>query len=85
MNDLMASMDEQLIDVWAEKRSMLASLLDQITPEDALEVLRVVVRDCEHDAHLGAFLSGSLIGQEQLRQRLRAQELVSGGRSRRSV
>jgi hypothetical protein len=29
-------MEERLLDLWAERRAMLASLLDQLAPEDAL-------------------------------------------------
>ena len=56
-----------IIDLWAERRAELAELLEQLTPEQALEVLQTVVRECERGADLGAYLSGTIEGMANRR------------------
>lgn len=50
------------IDIWAERLPQLRELVGRLTPHQALEVLQVVIRDCDRGDLLSAYLSGSLIG-----------------------
>jgi hypothetical protein len=55
-------MTEQLRDLWSERRGETAVLVGQLTPEQALEVLRRVVEDCTEGNQVPAAMMGYIRG-----------------------
>jgi hypothetical protein len=55
-------MPDQPIDLWAERRGETAVLVGQLTPDQALEVLRRVVSEATDERFLAAVLTGSIRG-----------------------
>jgi hypothetical protein len=49
-------------DLWAERRGELALLVGQLTPEEALEVLRRLVEDCRAGHAVAPALMGYVRG-----------------------
>jgi hypothetical protein len=59
---------EQLVDIWVERRGEIAVLVGELQPEEALEVLRHVVTECESSSHLAPVLIGTIRGIVERRQ-----------------
>jgi hypothetical protein len=55
-------MTEQALDLWAERRSDVAVLVDQLSPSEALEVLSRVVKDATDSTMLAPVLIGCIRG-----------------------
>jgi hypothetical protein len=55
-------MTEQQLDLWAERRSEIAALVEQLSPSEALEVLSRVVNDAADSTMLPAVLIGTVRG-----------------------
>jgi hypothetical protein len=55
-------MTEQPSDVWAERRSDIAALVEQLSPSEALEVLSRVVKDAADSTMLAVVLIGTIRG-----------------------
>jgi hypothetical protein len=58
---------EQRIDLWAEHRDELNRLVERLTPEEALEVLRQIVKQGYEGGHVVPALVGAMRGMVERR------------------
>jgi hypothetical protein len=61
-------MTEQPLDLWAERRSEIALLIEQLSPTEALEVLSRVAKDAKDSTMLAAVLIGTVRGIVERRE-----------------
>jgi hypothetical protein len=61
-------MEQQALDIWAERRGEIAVLVGEIQPEEALEVLQRVVSECTSSSYLAPVLMGTIRGIVERRQ-----------------